>query len=129
MNNTIKFSVNEKDSGKRLDVFLAENINHLTRSFLKKLIMEDQVKLNKSSYLSFAKVRFKDHIIINIEDDKEQKIKPKKMKLDIVFEDNDIAVINKPKGIVVHPGAGNYENTIVNALLFKYKKSYLILMD
>ena len=123
MNNTIKFSVNEKDSGKRLDVFLAENINHLTRSFLKKLIMEDQVKLNKKVLTSpSAKVRFKDHIIINIEDDKEQKIKPKKMKLDIVFEDNDILVINKPKGIVVHPGAGNYENTIVNALLFKYKK-------
>ena len=45
------------------------------------------------------------------------------MKLDIVFEDKDILVIDKPKGMVVHPGAGNYENTLVNALLFKYKKN------
>ena len=48
---------------------------------------------------------------------------PKKIKLDIIYEDKDILVINKPKGMVVHPGAGNYENTLVNALLFKYKKN------
>ena len=123
MNNTIKFSVDESNSGKRLDVFLAENINHLTRSFLKKLIENEQVKINKKILTSpSTKVKIRDLISINIIENKEQGIKPKKIKLDIVYEDNDILLINKPKGMVVHPGAGNYENTLVNALLFKYKK-------
>ncbi len=123
MNNTIKFLVNEKNTGKRLDVFLADNINHLTRSFLKKLIENEQVKLNKKIVeLPSTKVKYKDQVIINVIENNEQKIRPKKIKLDINYEDNDIIVINKPKGMVVHPGAGNYENTLVNALLFKYKK-------
>jgi len=123
MNNTIKFSVNENDSGKRLDVYLTENINHFTRSFLKKLIEKKQVKLNKKVLTSPAtKVKIKDQISINIIENNVQNIKPKKIKLDIIYEDNDILVINKPKGMVVHPGAGNYENTLVNALLFNYKK-------
>ena len=123
MNNTIKFLVNENSNGKRLDIFLTENISHLTRSFLKKLIEKEQVKLNKKILTSpSTKVKVKDQISINIIENDEQNIKPKRIKLDIVYEDNDILVINKPKGMVVHPGAGNYENTLVNALLFKYKK-------
>jgi len=123
MNNTIKFLVDKNSNGKRLDVFLTENISHLTRSFLKKLIEKEQVKLNKKILTSpSAKVKVKDQISINIIENDEQNIKPKKIELDIVYEDNDILVINKPKGMVVHPGAGNYENTLVNALLFKYKK-------
>ena len=123
MNNTIKFSVDEKNNGKRLDIFLAENINHLTRSFLKKLIENGQVKLNKKVLIApSTKVKYKDQVTINIIENNEHNIKPKKIELDIVYEDNDILVINKPKGMVVHPGAGNYEDTLVNALLFKYKK-------
>ena len=123
MNNTIKFLVDEKKNGKRLDVFLAENINHLTRSFLKKLIENEQVKLNKKVIKApSAKVKYNDQVIINIIENSEQNIKPKKIKLNVVYEDNDILVIDKPKGMVVHPGAGNYKNTLVNALLFKYKK-------
>lgn len=124
MNNTIKFLVDKNSNGKRLDVFLTENISHLTRSFLKRLIEKEQVKLNKKILTSpSTKVKVKDQISINIyTENDEQNIKPKKIKLDIVYEDNEILVINKPKGMVVHPGAGNYENTLVNALLFKYKK-------
>ncbi len=123
MNNTIKFLVDEKNNGKRLDVFLAENINHLTRSYLKKSIENEQVKLNKKILRTpSTKVKYKDQVIINIIEDQEQNIKPKKINLDIIYEDNDILVLNKPKGMVVHPGAGNYEDTLVNALLFKYKK-------
>ena len=123
MNNTIKFLVDEKNHGKRLDVFLAENINHLTRSSLKKLIENEQVKLNKKVLKApSAKVKYKDQVIINIIENNEQNIRPKKIKLNIIYEDNDVLVINKPKGMVVHPGAGNYKNTLVNALLFKYKK-------
>ena len=123
MNNTIKFSVDEKNSGKRLDVFLTKNTKNLTRSFLKKLIEHNQVKLNKKIItLPSTKVKYNDQIIINITEKEQQNIKPKKIKLDIIYEDDDILVINKSKGMVVHPGASNYENTLVNALLFKYKK-------
>ena len=123
MNNTIKFLVDEKNIGKRLDVFLTDNINHLTRSYLKKLIENEHVKLNKKVLrVPSTKVKYKDQVIINIIENYEQNIKPKKIKLDIIYEDDDILVINKPKGMVVHPGAGNYENTLVNALLFKCKK-------
>ena len=123
MNNTIKFLVDKKNIGKRLDVFLAENINHLTRSFLKKSIENKQVKLNKKVLIiPSVKVKYKDQVIINITENHEQNIKPKKINLDIIYEDIDILVLNKPKGMVVHPGAGNYENTLANALLFKYKK-------
>ncbi len=124
MNNTIKFSIGLKDSGKRLDIFLAENISEFTRSFLKKLIVKKQVKLNNIALSSpSTKIRYKDQIVVNIVKDNTQKIVPKKIDLDIVYEDKDILIINKPKGMVVHPGAGNYENTLVNALLYKYKKN------
>ena len=124
MKNTIKFSVDEKDSGKRLDKYLAENINEFTRSFLKKLIKEKQVKLNNTILFNpSTKVKYKDQIIINIIDKNRQNVIPKKIKLDIIHEDKDILIVNKPKGMVVHPGANNYENTLVNALLYKYKKN------
>ena len=124
MNNTIKFSVNTKNSGKRLDIFLTENINDFTRSYLKKLITDKQVKINGSvNVLPSAKVKYNDQISINLIQKNIQTIAPKNIKLEIIYEDKDLMVINKPKGMVVHPGAGNYENTLVNALLFKYKKT------
>ena len=124
MNNTIKFSVDLINSGKRLDIFLAENISQFTRSFLKKLIEDEQVKLNNQVLSTpSTKIKFKDKIVVNIVKNDELNIVPKKIDLNIVFEDKDILVINKPRGMVVHPGAGNYENTLVNALLFKYKKN------
>ena len=123
MNNTIKLSVDAKNNNKRLDVFLAKNINQFTRSFLKKLIENNQVKRNNKVLTSpSTKIKFKDQILVNIVKNSEQKIIPKKIEFSVIYEDRDILVINKPKGMVVHPGAGNYENTLVNALLFKYKK-------
>jgi 23S rRNA pseudouridine1911/1915/1917 synthase len=124
MNNTIKLSVDEKYNGKRLDIFLSNSIDQFTRSFLKKLIENSQVKVNNKIHVSPSiKVKYQDEIIISINEEKKNNIIPKKIELDIVFEDKSILVINKPKGMVVHPGAGNYENTLVNALLFKYKKN------
>jgi len=124
MNNTIKFSIDSKNSGKRLDVFLTENMSQFTRSFLKKLIDKRQVKVNKSVISSPSKkVKCNDEIIVKIIKEEKKYIVPKKIKLDIVYEDLNILIINKPKGMVVHPGAGNYEDTLVNALLFKYKKN------
>ena len=124
MNNTIKFSVDAKNSGKRLDIFLAENVKELTRSHLKKLITNKQVKLNESVFSTpSTKIKYKDNIQINIIQNDVQDLAPNRVKLNIIYEDKDILIINKPKGMVVHPGAGNYANTLVNALLFKYKKN------
>ena len=120
----MKFSVDSKNSGKRLDLFLTENMSQFTRSFLKKLIDKKQVKVNGSVISSPSKkVKLNNEIIVNIIEEKKQYVVPKKIKLDIVYEDQNILIINKPKGMVVHPGAGNYKNTLVNALLFKYKKN------
>ena len=124
MNNTIKFYVDTKNNGKRLDIFLTEKSDKFTRSFLKKLIEKKQVKLNDIVTSSpSTKVKLNDQIKIKIIEESTQNILPKKIKLDIIHEDKDIIIINKPKGMVVHPGAGNYENTLVNALLFKFKKN------
>tara|TARA_B100000963_G_scaffold1727_1_gene1300 strand:- start:2120 stop:3100 length:981 start_codon:yes stop_codon:yes gene_type:complete len=124
MNNTIKFLVDSKNNGKRLDIFLAENIESYTRSFLKKLIENKQVKINSNLVSSPAtKIKHKDKITFNLIKKYTQSIVPKKLKLDIIFEDNDILIINKPKGMVVHPGAGNVKDTLVNALLYRYDKN------
>ena len=122
MNKTIEFSINKKNNGERLDVFLSKEIKNLTRSYIKKLIEKNNVKLNKvSRTLPSTIIKTNDKIIINIIEEENLKIAPNNIKLDIVFEDKDILIINKPKGMVVHPGAGNYKNTLVNALLYKYK--------
>ena len=124
MNNTIKFFVDTKNSGKRLDIFLKENVKNFTRSFLKKQIENKQVKLNNTITISpSTKIKFKDSITLNISNKKVSNIIPRKIKVDIVYDDKDILIVNKPKGMVVHPGAGNKDNTLVNALLFKYKKN------
>ena len=124
MNNTMKFTVDANNSGKRLDIFLTDHINYFTRSFLKKLIEYGSVKLNDNILLSpSTKVKYNDKIIIKIIQENKVDITPKKIKLNIIYEDKSILVINKPKGMVVHPGAGNYKDTLVNALLFKYKKN------
>ena len=123
MNKTIKFLVSKQDQGKRVDVFLSEKIDFHTRTFIKNLIKQKNLKINGVVIKSpSSKVRNADKIKINIIQKNEDTLIPKDINLDIVFEDKDILVINKPKGMVVHPGAGNYENTLANALAFKYKK-------
>ena len=90
---------------------------------MKKLIQSNRVRINNFIISSpSSKVKHRDLIIIDIIEENIQEIIPKKIKLDVVYEDKDILLINKPKGMVVHPGAGNYRNTLVNALLYKYKK-------
>jgi len=122
MNNSMKFLVKEKDDGKRLDIFLSEKINHLTRSNIKKIIESKNVKINKKIADSPSKkIKIDNEVVIKLLIKKSDKLLPNKIKLDIRFEDKDILIINKPKGMVVHPGAGNYENTLANALVHKYK--------
>jgi len=118
----MKFLVKEKDDSKRIDVFLSEKIDHLTRSNIKKIIESNNVKINKKIADSPSKkVKINDEVIIELLIKSSDKLLPNKIKLDIRFEDKDILIINKPKGMVVHPGAGNYENTLANALVYKYK--------
>ena len=122
MNNTIKFVIDKDNSGERIDIYLSKKINFLTRSFIKKLIENNQVKINKSIIsASSTKVKSDDEIVVKIIEKNDYKLKPKKIDLDIIFEDSDILIVNKPKGMVVHPGAGNFENTLANALAYKYK--------
>ena len=119
----MKFLVNEINSGERIDIYLSKKINFLTRSFIKKLIEKNGVLLNKKkTQTSSIKVKVNDEVLIDIIKEKKDRILPKKMNLDIIFEDKDIIVLNKSKGMVVHPGAGNFENTLVNGLIYKYKK-------
>ena len=123
MNNTIEFLIEESDIGKRLDIFLSDKLNNLTRSNIKKIIELENVKINKKIINSPSKkVKLNDNIIINIKIKNDKKLLPSKIKLNVHYEDKDILLINKPKGMVVHPGAGNYDNTLANALIYKYNK-------
>ena len=122
MNNSMKFLVKKSDDSKRLDIFLSEKIKHLTRSNIKKIIESKNVKINKKIADSPSrKIKIDNEVKIELLIKKLDKLLPNKIKLDIRFEDKDILIINKPKGMVVHPGAGNYENTLANALVHKYK--------
>jgi len=118
----MKFLVKKSDDSKRLDIFLSEKIKHLTRSNIKKIIESKNVKINKKIADSPSKkIKIDNEVVIKLLIKKSDKLLPNKIKLDIRFEDKDILIINKPKGMVVHPGAGNYENTLANALVHKYK--------
>ena len=124
MNKTMKFSVDKRDAGTRIDIYLTKKISKFTRSFLKKIILTKNLKINNTVVSSpSTKIKTKDIIFINILSRNENRLIPKKIKIDIVYEDNDILIINKPKGMVIHPGAGNVENTLANALAYKYKKN------
>jgi len=106
----------------RIDKFLQSKITELSRTRLQSLIHGGEVKLNNTIIDNPAKkIKEKDKIKINFPSPKKTLIKPNKISLNILYDDKDIIIINKPSGIVVHPGAGNYENTIVNGLLYKYQ--------
>ena len=110
--------------GYRIDKFLHSQINELSRTRLQALINDGQVRLNNAIINNASKkIKKEDKIKINFPPPKETVIKPNKIPLDILYDDNDIIVINKSPGVVVHPGAGNYEKTIVNGLLYKYRNN------
>ena len=124
MNKTIKFLVSRNISDERLDIFLSKKIENFTRSHIKKLIQQNEVRINNNVINSPSKkLKYKDKISINLVKKTDVKLKPKKIKLDIIFEDEDLIILNKKKGMVVHPGAGNYENTLANALAHRYNKA------
>ena len=104
--------------GERLDAFLARCADNLSRSAAQKLIEEGQVKRNGRPGKKNDKLNVGDAIEYTIPEPKEVDIVPTEMELDIVYEDSDVLVINKPKGLVVHPAAGHQDDTLVNGLLY-----------
>ena len=124
MNKTTIFFVQNEDNNLRLDKFLTNKLMSFTRSQIKKIIDSKAIKIDNQIIVSASrKVKNGEKICILHQFKKNENIKPKKINLDIIFEDKDLLIINKPKGMDVHPGAGNYENTLVNALIYKYKKN------
>ena len=108
----------DDEKGLRIDALLSSKKKELSRTRIKKLILNKKLKLNSKILDDPAKkVNVGDKIIFEIPEPKKTNLKPFEHKLDIVHEDNDLIVINKPAGISMHPGAGNYDKTIVNALI------------
>ena len=104
--------------GERLDAFLSRSAEGLSRSAAQKLIADGNVRLNGSPARKNDRLRVGDSVELTIPEPREVDIAPKQMPLDIVYEDEDVAVINKPKGLVVHPAAGHQDDTLVNGLLY-----------
>lgn len=112
-----KYIVEEKDINKRVDIYLSEKIQDISRSKIKSMIDDGDVLINNKRTKASAKLCVLDEIIVD-KKDKNDEIMIQDMKLDIVYEDEYVLVVNKPRGMVVHPANGNYENTLVNGLLF-----------
>ena len=118
MKKNFKLFVDDQNSNKRLDIFISSKITDISRTRIKNLIIDGFVKINdKINFEPSKKINLKDNITIEIPLPKKTLIKPYDYDLEITFEDSDIIIINKPAGLVVHPGAGNTENTLVNALI------------
>ena len=112
------FAAEKEDVGTRIDVFLAENMEDLSRSGVQKLIDEGMITLNGGKTKANYKLRAKDVIDVTVPEVKEVEILPEDIPLDILYEDSDVIVVNKPQGMVVHPAPGHFSGTLVNALMF-----------
>ena len=124
MNKIINLIVDENNQNKRVDVFLSKYEKKISRTKIKNLIEKGYLEINNLKVLEPSKkINIKDKIKLEVPELKKLEIKPYKYKLDIIYEDNDVMVINKPAGLVVHPGAGNFDNTLVNALINYDKKN------
>lgn len=106
------------DTGNRIDKFLAGELSDYSRSYIQKLITDGNVLVNDITVKSNYKIRENDVIRIQVPDSVELEVIPENIPLDILYEDEDVILINKPKGMVVHPAPGHYTGTLVNALLY-----------
>ena len=113
----LTFTVDAADTGVRLDKYLCDCIDTLSRSAIAKLIEDGKVMIGEKTVSKSAKTNTGDVITVEIDDPQPVDITPEEIPLDIVFEDDDLLVVNKPKGMVVHPAPGNYSGTLVNALM------------
>ena len=111
----------QEDQQMRLDKYLAEQFPEQTRSYLQKLIKEGAVLVNGKSVKTGFQLSKGDEVSVSIPEPKELDVEPQQMDLDIVYEDDDVILINKPKGMVVHPAPGHTTDTLVNGLLYHCK--------
>ena len=124
MEKDINLIVEANENNLRLDVFINKRENLISRTRIKNLILKKKLKLNDKIIDSPSKkVCVGDKIDLQIPEPKEASLKPYDFKLEIIYEDEDLLIINKPAGIIMHPGAGNYDKTIVNALMHYNKDS------
>lgn len=119
--NSFEIIVEESDINKRIDVFLAKNLESFSRSYIQDLIKKGKATIGGKSIKANYRLRNGDNVVLNIPKPEPLEILPENIPLDILYEDNDVILINKPKGMVVHPAAGHYSGTLVNALLYHCK--------
>lgn len=115
------FKIENINKGKRLDAFLSENLKDISRSQIALLNKQGQVLVNGKIQKNGYKLCLNDQIDICVNEKKELSFKPENIALDVVYEDDDLIVINKPQGLCVHPAIKNEEHTLVNALVYKFK--------
>ncbi len=118
-----QFAIEVSDAGERLDKYLALIYPSHSRSFLQKLIKDGQVLVNRTAAKASYRVEAGDLLEITIPKAQEVAILPQPIPLDILYEDADVLVVNKPKGMVVHPSAGHFSDTLVNAVLYHCRDS------
>lgn len=118
---TLSFEITEEFEDERIDKYLSVFVDSFSRSYIQKLIENNDILVNDRNVKPSYKLRIDDKIIVNVPDSIIPDILPEDIKLDILYEDNDVIVVNKPKDMVVHPSAGHYTGTLVNALLFHCK--------
>ena len=114
----IVYNASEEAEGLRIDKYLSEQSEDLTRSYIQKLIKEGCLFVNNHPVRSSYQIRAEDVIYLNVPAGQTPQILPEEIPLDILYEDSELIVVNKPKGMVVHPAAGHYSGTLVNALLY-----------
>lgn len=114
----LKIQISEELDNERIDKCISALMDSLSRSFIQKLIRDGKVSVNGEIVKSSYRVKADDEVVLNVPDCVEPDIMPENIPLDILYEDQDVIVVNKPKGMVVHPAAGHYSGTLVNALLF-----------
>ena len=110
-------------SDMRLDAYVASKFNKLSRTMIQKLIEEGNILVNEKQKKISYKIQIGDNIKINIPKPQETDIKPENIPIELIYEDDDIIVVNKPKGLVVHPANGNMDGTLVNAIMAVCKGS------
>ncbi len=115
------YIIEEENVGKRLDLFVSENEVDMSRSFVQGIIEKKQVKVNGQIKKSNYKLRVGDQVRVELAEPVELQVEAEDIPLDIIYEDSDVIVINKPQDMVVHPAPGNYTGTLVNGLLYHCK--------
>ena len=117
------FEISKENSKIRIDKFLSQNLENISRSYIHELIKNNDILVNGNHTTKNFVLSEKDIVSVNIPEPKEIDILPENIPINIVYEDDDLLIVNKEKGMVVHPAPGNYTGTLVNALLYKCKDS------